>query len=188
MADSENKSKKPDDVSDDTKGSNELIGKLHLKVGSKYDQMVSSSLESFKVRDESIDISPIMDGAEEVEPWSLKNIKIFGSTWFNLLVLFFMGNALYSLYLGAVAVEGISGVEAERERLERLPGIEDDLAPFRPFLSLSPSVSDGDYSSFVRALNALNSYFPREVFDKTALFAETGFSFHPGGLSYIDPE
>ena len=190
MTESDNKYKKLIDVADTNKSSSpdEPVGKLNLKDGSKYDKIVSSSLESFGAEEESSQVPPIMAGAEEVKPWSIRTARVFGTSWFNILVFFFIGNVIYSFYMGATAIQTLSGVEAERERSERLSGAEEDLAPFRPFLSLSPAVSDGDYSSFIRAFNALNSYFPAQGFDRTALFVESGFVFHPGGLSYIDPE
>ncbi len=177
-----------EDIVLDSQDSEGPVRKLELKDSSKYSSMVSETLESFGSENEESGLNLALKKAEEVEPFSLKRVRIFGSTWFTLLILFFVANLLYSFYLDASAVPAMMGVEAERERREVFAELEDDFTPFRSFLALPPAVSDGDYSSFIRAVRDLNTYFPSQAFDNTALFSETGFSFHPGGVSYTDSE
>ena len=186
---SEDKDKnKTDDIVLDSQEGEEPVRKLELKDSLKYSSMVSETLESFGSESEESGLNLALKKAQEVEPFSLKRVRIFGSTWFALLILFYVANLLYSFYLDASAVPAMMGVEAERERREVFANLEDDFTPFRSFLALSSAVSDGDYSSFIRAVRDLNTYFPSQVFDNSALFSETRFSFHTGGLSYIDPE
>jgi hypothetical protein len=179
--------KKGDEAEIETSPSEESLSKLKLRDSSKYKEMVDHSLEVFGDEVDPKDVENSL-GAKEVEPWSIRQVRVFGSSWFAILIFFLIANLVYSAYLEASRSQALSGVEAERERREVFAEVEDDFTPFRSFLALSPAVSDGDYSSFIRAVRDLNTYFPSQAFDNTALFSETGFSFHPGGLSYIDPE
>lgn len=166
-------------------GDEEVVGELNLKDSSKYKEMVSQSLERYGDKKEK---TPGLKKIEEVVPWSIHTFKIFGSTWFNLLGYLVGANLLLSAYFSVTSLESISGVEAEKQRNEMFVGVEEDLAPFKQFIGLSPAVADEEYSSFIRALAALNTYFPAQLFEDTDLFIEEGFTFHPGGLSYIDPQ
>ncbi len=179
--------KKGDEAEIETSHSEESLNNLKLRDSSKYQEMVSRSLEVFGDEVDPKDVENSL-GAKEVEPWSISQVRVFGSSWFAILIFFLIANLVYSAYLEASRSQALSGVEAERERRDVFPEADEDIEPFRYFLALSPTVSDEDYSSFIRAFNAMNQYFPSQAFDRTALFSETGFAFHPGGLSYIDPE
>jgi len=163
----------------------EVVGELNLKDSLKYKEMVSQSLERYGDKKEA---PTGLKKIEEVVPWSIHTCKIFGTTWFNVIVYVVVANILVSAYFSITSLDSITGVEAEKQRNEMFVGVEEDLAPFKQFIGLSPAVADEEYSSFIRALAALNTYFPTQLFEKTDYFVEDGFTFHPGGLSYSDPQ
>ncbi len=168
---------------------------LKLKDNQKYKGILDESLESYT---EQPDFGSTGDGVdadssnntkiEISEPWSIKRVKILGSVWFSMVIFLLIGNILIHFYLGIYVSEGISKDEATAQFNKTFANTINEFTPFEKFLSLSTEVSDSDYSSFLQAVNSLNSYFPREQFDITTRFTEDGFHFANQGIYYNQPD
>lgn len=160
---------------------------LQLKDPDKYKDLLEESLETYK---EGYGYG---EGNEEPvleikidEPWSIGKLKIFGSLWFSMVIFLLLGNFLIAGYYH-LAQPVLMEQEEARLALERNhTNLNQEFMPFERFLALNSEVTDREYTSFLQALNDLNTYFPRNEFQRGALFKEDDFSFEGQGIYYTE--
>ncbi|MDZ4785743.1 MAG: hypothetical protein SGJ02_06680 [bacterium] len=165
------------------------IKTLNLQSKDKYQSILGKSLETYK--DEVVDESDVGAGVAKpiiYEPWSIKKIRIFGSTWFVMLIFLLVGNFLIFGVFRLSTGDAISQSRAEFVWNKTYSMFPEEFQPFEKFLNLSPEVSDQEYSSFLQALTSLNKHFNTQEFSSTAYFQEEGFHFSNQGIYYADPK